>query len=169
MRRLKWPLPYQGLIPRQHAGDAVDLRHLQSFVERERRENGGKRPCEQRFACPRRAGHGDVMPSGRRHLQGALRMLLAPDFAHVGSAGQPVRHQHLGIVGFDLNQAVEVGDELLKRVDWIDRHLPHHGRLARIVGRNVGDVEACLLRDRHHRQYAVRVSNSAVERQLADK
>ena len=69
----------------QEPRDAVDLRHLERFLPRHRRQNRRQTAREHRLARAWNADHQQVMPSRRRDLQSTLGEELP---LHNGSQGE---------------------------------------------------------------------------------
>ena len=67
----------------EQADDAVNLRGLERFLERERRKDGGQPFGEHRFAGAGRADEQHVVTTGRGDFQRALDGLLAFDIGEV--------------------------------------------------------------------------------------
>ncbi len=81
MRRAEGARGDEGLLAAQHPGDAVDLRALDRFLERHRRDDGGDAFREHRFAGAGRADHEQIVAAGDGDFDGALDVALA---FHVG-------------------------------------------------------------------------------------
>ena len=81
MRRAKRPLAEQAHAGRQRAGDRMDRRALQRFVERQRRQDRSQPPRQHRLAGAGRARQQQVVAAGRRDFERAAREQLP---AHVG-------------------------------------------------------------------------------------
>ena len=74
----------QRYVRRELVGHRIDAGHIQRFVDAHARQDARHRARQQGLA---RSGGPDkkyIMRTGRRHLQGALDMLLAFDLAEVG-------------------------------------------------------------------------------------
>ncbi len=65
-------------------GRRVDLRHLERFILRERRQDPGQTPGQHRLAGARWAHHQQVMPAGRGHFECLAAEGLAADLSQVG-------------------------------------------------------------------------------------
>ena len=83
MRRAERPARHERLAGFEQADDAVNLRRLQRFVQRERRQDGGKPFREHGFARARRADQQHIMAARRGDLQRALDGFLAFDFGEI--------------------------------------------------------------------------------------
>src|SRR5438046_9818973 len=60
----------------EQAGDAMNLRRLNCFMERERRNNGRNALGQHRVTRPGRTNHQDVVTAGDGHFDGALNVPL---------------------------------------------------------------------------------------------
>ena len=81
MRRAERTRAHQAHARRQQAGDGVNRRHLQRFLEIERRQDPGRALGHHRLAGAGRTREQDVVPAGGGNLQRPARELLT---AHVG-------------------------------------------------------------------------------------
>ena len=77
MRRAKRPRGDERLFAVQQAGDAVNLRRLDRFLQRHRRNDGGDAFRQHRFARAGRTDHEHVVTAGHRHFDRALHVALA--------------------------------------------------------------------------------------------
>ena len=78
----------QSRARRQQAGDRVDRRHLERFVERQRRQNARQPARQHRLARAGRADEQQVVAAGRGDLERPPRQRLP---AHVGQVDVAVR------------------------------------------------------------------------------
>ncbi len=103
------------------ARNGGDHRDFEQLAGRERRQDRGQPRGEHRLAGAGRADHQQIVPAGRRDLQGALGALLALDVAQVERRALDLAdlrarpHQHL--------RALEVVGELDQRARRDDLHL----------------------------------------------
>ncbi len=172
MRRAKRPLPDQGRVASQEAGHAVDLGHLQRLLRPKRGHDRGQRAGQQRLAAARRARHEDVVPSGGRHLQGPLHVLLPLDVAEVHALPGHLRRllgQAVGANGSDGAVAAQVADELRQAGHGQDVHPADERRLSEVRLRHEDLLAALLAGQRDHRKDAVGVAHQPVERELAQE
>ncbi len=170
MRRAERPMAHQGRLRRQHAQDAVDLRHLQGFVDGHRGENGGHRAGQERLSGARRTAHQDVVRSSSGYLQGSLDVLLSLDLGEVGRVrwGRGGHRIVARIVGRDLAQPQQVSCQLAHVLDRDDVQIPDQGGLASVVGGDDQGGDALLPRNGRDGEDPVDVAHGPVERELAD-
>src|SRR5437660_5758764 len=73
----------KGLFGVEQAGDAVDLRRLDCFIQRERRDDGRYTFGQHRLSRTRGTDHQHVVPASDRHLDGALDVALTFHVAEI--------------------------------------------------------------------------------------
>ena len=98
-------------LRREEPGDRVDARDLEGRLVVEGREDSRQAAREHRLPGAGRAGEEEVVPAGRRDLEGPPGALLA---AHVGEVGEAQRRRAAAPVGQPLGLllAAQVADRL---------------------------------------------------------
>src|SRR5439155_26584974 len=76
VRRAKGPRPAKRAVARQLPQEASQLRDLERLPELERRKDAGQAAGQHGLPRARRPAEQQVVSSGRRDLEGALRLLL---------------------------------------------------------------------------------------------
>ncbi len=155
----------------QHAGDAVDLRHLERLLRRHPRQYRRRGAGEECLAGARRPDHDHVVPAGGRYLQRPLHVLLPADVPQIDAigrhlAGDAAVAQH---VRGNRVKAPQVGGDLHQRLDGDHLDAVHKRSLCRVRLGDKNRVETPLARQAHHRQNAARVAHLALQRELAQK
>src|SRR5574341_521785 len=112
--RTEWPGAEERPLWVRESGDAVDRAREEAFVRLERGQDRRERAGQHRLACPRRTDEQEVVPSGRRDLERALRVLEASDVAqiHVPYRILPRRRDRCGS---EPNAPVQVLDRRAER------------------------------------------------------
>src|SRR5947199_5121565 len=82
----------------EQASDAMDLRRLNRFLERQRRNNGRNTFGQHRFSRPGRADHQSVVTAGDGHFNRALHVALTLDITEIDVVTL-VRGEKFGQVG----------------------------------------------------------------------
>src|SRR5881227_610395 len=77
----------------QHARHGVDLGRLERLFETYLRQDGRDAAGQHRLAAPWWADHQDVVPAGRRHLEGALGVGLPFHLGEVDVVARALREQ----------------------------------------------------------------------------
>jgi nitroreductase len=83
VRRAKGRAVEQGPACREQAGDRVDPRDLERFLERQRRQDPRQAPGQHRLARPGRASEEEVVPPGSRELERPAGALLTADVREI--------------------------------------------------------------------------------------
>src|SRR5438034_8788805 len=83
VRIAEWSRGNERFFSVEQAGDAMNLRRLNRFIERERRNNGRNAFCEHRFSRPRRTDHQTVVTTSDSHFDGALNVPLPFNVAEI--------------------------------------------------------------------------------------
>ena len=110
MRRAKRSHPDQARARVEHARHAVNLRRLQSFFERKRRQNG-RHPFRQHgLAGTGGTNHQNVVTARAGHFEGALGGLLAANIFEIRREMLRLRQQ---LIGVDLKRETPL-PELMK-------------------------------------------------------
>ena len=148
------------------AGDRVDLRALHGFVQRHLGEHAGDAPRQHRLAGPGRARHQQVVPAGRRDLDGAPRDGLPPEVRQVGAIVDPLAD------GLHVDERRVVGliqgfEGLRQRSNSADLQPVDHARLRSVPWRQQQSPDAELTGSHGDRQDPAGSIDAAVERQLA--
>ena len=91
VRRAKGAYADQPCSGIEHSGDAVNLRRLQRFFKRERRQDRGHALGQHRLAGAGRADHQDVVAAGAGDFEGALGGLLSADIFEVDGRNAATR------------------------------------------------------------------------------
>ena len=111
------------------------------------------------------------MPAAGGHLQRALHVLLAPDFAEVGAVPE-LRGHRRPAVPHELRDRLVSGQvrrELEQVPHGEDAHAFDERRLPHVRLGHVDGLDAAFLRQPHHGQDALGVAHRAVQRQLAQE
>ena len=145
-------------------------RHLERFVEGQRRQNSRQPPRHHRLAGARRTDEQQVVSAGRGDLERAARQELA---AHIGEIGRAARRctQRRWATGRAARAAgiVQRLDRVGERRDGVDVQARHDRGFAGVRRREQNRREAFALRRRGDRQHAARRMDRPVERQLAEQ
>src|SRR5262245_9377212 len=83
MGRTEWTGSDQAGLRRQHSGDRVDSRRLETFLKSHRRQNCWDTFREHRLACSWRPDEKHVVSAGHRDLDGAFCVKLSAYVAEV--------------------------------------------------------------------------------------
>src|SRR6266496_1980963 len=83
MRRTKWSYGDEGLFGIEQAGDAMNLRCVNCFVEGERRNDSRDAFCQHRLARARRTDHQHVVTASDGHFYRALYVALPLHVAEI--------------------------------------------------------------------------------------
>ncbi len=149
------------------AGDGVDGRHRQRFIQRERRQKSRHPPRQHRLARAGRTAEEQVMRPGRGDLEGASARHLAMHVGQVigrraGHRGHRCRCGRRRRIGRrqDL-RGLEQGPHRKQA-----QRLDHRGFSQ--IGRGEDHRTGCAPRGHRHRQEATDRRHTAVERQPAD-
>ena len=154
----------------QKAGDAVDHRHLDRFIQRERRQDRRQAAGEHGLARAWRPNEQHVVAPGRGHLESPPRMRLPADVGEVAGGERGGGEERLAVDGRRGTRRLtaDVGDGLGDGLD------ADHGRAAgerRLGGVRRGDdepLQRCPPRRRRDRQGAADGVDTAVEPELAE-
>lgn len=167
MRRAERPPPDQRLVRRQQVRHAVDARHLERLLDRQRRQDRRQRARHERFARAGRAAHEAVVVPGRRDLQRALGMLLPLYFAEIHIARPVVLRQRRRRLRLDRLMPCEVIHQLQQALHRDHFETRDQGRLVRVRARHEQRMIAVLPRVRRDGQHPAHVAHRPVQRQLA--
>ena len=113
VRRAKRPRAHQAARIFEHAGDAVDARGLDGFLERHRRQDGGNALGQHGLAGAGRPEENNVVAAGAGDFQRALGALLSANVAQVHRILRGFGEQRLPV---DVH-----GLEGFRRIDQIHR------------------------------------------------
>src|SRR5256885_7418894 len=129
MRVSKWTYANQTSTMIEYASHAMDFRRLQSFFERERRQNCWNALGQHGLSGARRADHQNVMTAGTGDFEGAFSRLLSANILKIN-------RKMLGFVqqGFliDRNRRNSIAgvhevNNIEQGLHRINRYAAHHG------------------------------------------
>ena len=166
VRRAKRALAHE-LVADVAPGDAVDARHGDRLVARERRQDRGHPPREHRLAGSRRTREQEVVSARGGDRQRADRLRVTADVGQIGlaAAGRRSgdRRRQLGRRRAAQNRRHLVQVRHAGHLEPVDER-----RLARALARNDEAGDPGVARALGDAQHAAAVAQLAAERQLAE-
>ena len=169
MRRSERPRGNDRLARREQAHARIDAGRLERLFDAQHRQDGRQPPRQHRLAAARRPDHQNVVPSGRRHRQGAFGVFLAAHVRKVHVVAPRLLEHALQVhrARLDGHLARQEPDGLGQGRHGHDLEVGDDGGLSGVGGGQDEALEFLLACRQGHRQGPPDGPHGPVERQFA--